>query len=180
MLIILAQRKDTESVYDDTLFVEYQYPGRYRNAIHTGDHFVYYQGDRCHKEQRYYYGCGTIGKITLKEESIYYAELLDCKQFTRKVPIYCEKTYYEKLDYQEVRIHENPPWQSSIRPISKRAYSEIMKVAGDLIPPHMEEHAMEEELKDAIGNYYLSNDKDALKEIARLSAQLIDSKDKSK
>lgn len=47
MKIILAQKKDTLSDYDDCLFDTYHFPKKYINAIHTGDQFIYYQGDRC-------------------------------------------------------------------------------------------------------------------------------------
>ena len=46
MLIILSQKIDTESPYSDEPFNSYHYPARYRNQIHEGDVFVYYQGNR--------------------------------------------------------------------------------------------------------------------------------------
>jgi hypothetical protein len=59
--IVLSQRIDTKSSYDDIPFVQYHYPSRYSNQIHTGDLFIYYQGDRFKKENRYYFGTGVIG-----------------------------------------------------------------------------------------------------------------------
>ena len=53
MIIILSQKIDTESAYTgDEVFRTYHYPGRYRNQIHTGDVFVYYQGNRYDKSLR--------------------------------------------------------------------------------------------------------------------------------
>lgn len=46
MLIISSQKIDTESPYSDEPFNSYHYPARYRNQIHEGDVFVYYQGNR--------------------------------------------------------------------------------------------------------------------------------------
>jgi len=60
MKIILSQRIDIESEYQDVPFSSYHFPKRYRNQIHPGDQFIYYQGDRYKKEHRYYFGCGVI------------------------------------------------------------------------------------------------------------------------
>lgn len=62
MLIILSQKIDTPSAYSDETFATYHYPAGYKNQIHEGDTFVYYQGSRYVKEQRYYFGVGTVGK----------------------------------------------------------------------------------------------------------------------
>ena len=56
MLVILSQKIDTVSSYDDELFNSYHYPAKYRNQLHEGDIFIYYQGNRFDKSQRYYYG----------------------------------------------------------------------------------------------------------------------------
>lgn len=89
MIIILSQKIDTESAYTgDEVFRTYHYPGRYRNQIHTGDVFVYYQGNRYDKSQRYYFGTGWIGNIKTEDEDNYYAELLNVVRFEKKVPIY--------------------------------------------------------------------------------------------
>jgi hypothetical protein len=45
MNIILAQRIDYESGYEDIPFQLYHFPKRYRNQIRCGDMFIYYQGD---------------------------------------------------------------------------------------------------------------------------------------
>lgn len=89
MTIILSQKIDTESVYmGDEVFRTYHYPRRYRNQIHTGDVFVYYQGNRYDKSQRYYFGTGRIGNIKTEDEDNYYAGLLNVVRFKKKVPIY--------------------------------------------------------------------------------------------
>ena len=87
MLIILSQRIDTDSDYSDEVFETYHYPSRYKNQIHEGDTFVYYQGNRYVKEQRYYYGVGTIGQITNFDDENYYASLINVRKFNTKVPI---------------------------------------------------------------------------------------------
>ena len=68
MFIILSQKIDTESSYSDEIFSTYHYPSRYKNQIHEGDTFVYYQGNRYVKDQRYYFGTGTIGRISSSDE----------------------------------------------------------------------------------------------------------------
>ena len=119
MIIILSQKIDTESAYTgDEVFRTYHYPGRYRNQIHTGDVFVYYQGNRYDKSQRYYFGTGWIGNIKTEDEDNYYAELLNVVRFEKKVPIYLpDGGYVEQLGYDTVRKSINPPWQSSVRPL---------------------------------------------------------------
>lgn len=72
MLIILSQKIDSASEYSDELFKTYHYPARYKNQIHEGDIFVYYQGNRYVKEQRYYFGVGRIGKISTFDGENFY------------------------------------------------------------------------------------------------------------
>ena len=128
MLIILSQKIDTKSDYDgDEIFRIYHYPSRYRNQIHTGDIFIYYQGNRFDKSQRYYFGKGDIGRISTTDGENYYAELINVIRFKNRVPIYLpDEGYIEQLGYETVRKSINPPWQSSVRPLSKeriRVYS---------------------------------------------------------
>ena len=132
MYIILSQRKDTPSDYDDILFSIYHFPARYRKQIQTGDIFIYYQGDRRRKEYRYYYGTGQVGRIFSTGPDDWYAELTDCFEFEKTVPIYLLDGYVEQLDYHTVRKSLNPPWQWSIRPLSIRAYKHIIGKVGNL------------------------------------------------
>lgn len=58
MLIIMSQKEGSNSTYTDQQFCTYRYPSRYRNQLHNGDIFIYYQGNRYDKSQRsinYYY-----------------------------------------------------------------------------------------------------------------------------
>lgn len=131
MHIVLSQRVDIDSSYSDELFKLYHYPTRYKNQLKTGDVFVYYQGDRLVREHRYYYGMGKIGKILLDDlDGSYYAELIECKKFKDKVSIYLEDGYIEQMDFSTVRKSFNPPWQSSVRPISKKAFEYIISRSG--------------------------------------------------
>ena len=90
MYIILSQKIDVESSYKDQPFVTYHYPARYRNAIHVGDSFIYSQGNRYDKSQRYYFGAGVVGSILKEDDNNYYTALLHCVKFTNKVPIVME------------------------------------------------------------------------------------------
>lgn len=133
MKIILSQRIDIESDYDDVPFSTYHFPKRYRNQIHPGDRFIYYQGDRHKKEHRYYFGCGVIGAVEpdATGES-YYAAILEGRRFSKGVPIYLpdEDGFVESLGYKEVRNKPSPSWQNSIRKISDRAFNKILNLAG--------------------------------------------------
>lgn len=128
MLIILSQRIDYNSDYEDIPFSIYHFPKRYINQIHIGDRFIYYQGDRHKKDNRYYYGCGVIGDIYVDYSGdFYYAKIIEGKSFKEKVPIYIkDDSFWESIDYEEVRKKPNPSWQNSIRKISKRAFKAIL------------------------------------------------------
>lgn len=104
MLVILSQKVDTVSSYSDELFNSYHYPAKYRNQLHEGDIFIYYQGNRYDKSHRYYFGIGTVGEILTTDGENYYAKLLRCQQFEKKVPIYLpDGGYIEQLGYETVR-----------------------------------------------------------------------------
>lgn len=172
MIIILSQKIDSDSIYSgDEVFKVYHFPARYRNQIHSGDTFVYYQGNRYDKSQRYYFGTGKIGEIRKKDDENYFAELLNVDQFERKVPIYLPNGgYVEQLGYETVRRSINPPWQSSIRPLSEVAYEYILQKSGE---KEMIER-YDARLKKAIQNYYISKDKKAVLQILKLAQQLAD------
>lgn len=170
MIIILSQKIDTESAYTgDEVFKTYHYPGRYRNQIHTGDTFIYYQGNRYDKSQRYYFGTGRIGNIKVQDEDNYYAELQNVIRFEKNVPIYLpDGGYIEQLGYETVRKSINPPWQSSVRPLSEQAYHYILQHSGS-------REMIDEcntKLKKAIQSYYISNDRSAVLEILEIARQL--------
>lgn len=175
MLIVLSQRIDIESEYADELFKTYHYPARYRNQLHEGDIFVYYQGNRYDRKQRYYFGTGVITQISAADEENYYATLDNCKRFSQKVPIYLpDGGYIEQLSYQEVRKSINPPWQSSIRPLSEQAYNYILSHAGvieDIISASSMED-MKEHLKKSIRNFFIKKEDAAVLEIGKSAAAI--------
>lgn len=132
MKIILSQRVDIKSEYDDVPFSTYHFPKRYRNQIHPGDRFIYYQGNRQKKEHRYYFGCGVIGKVEPDETGEnYYAEILEGRRFSKVVPIYMPDGdgFIESLGYKNIRNKPNPSWQNSIRKISDEAFHKILNFA---------------------------------------------------
>ena len=170
MIIILSQKIDSVSSYDgDDAFKVYHYPARYRNQIHTGDIFVYYQGNRYDKSQRYYFGQGRIGEITKEDDENYYAQLVDTKPFEKKVPIYLpDGGYIEQLGFDTVRKSLNPPWQSSIRPLSEEAYYYILKASGSTDDVSQ----YNEQLKKAIQSYYIEKDEKAVLRILEYAKRI--------
>lgn len=157
------------------MFKLYHFPARYKNQIHTGDNFIYYKGDRYKSEHRYYFGIGSIGKISSEDGENYYAEIVSGVTFVNKVPIKDhENKYFESLDYEKVRKSINPPWQSSIRPISDAAFKKIISQAGNLThqvnmneQDLIQEDNLDRHLKDATNSYYFGkNDKSLLTIIA--------------
>lgn len=132
MKIILSQRVDTLSSYEDIPFIRYHFPKRYLNQIHQGDQFIYYQGNKSKREQRYYFGCGIVGNIEADlDGEHFFAEILEGVPFLKKVPIYLNESekYIEGLGYSEIRNKATPAWQSSIRKLSDPAYFEILRRA---------------------------------------------------
>lgn len=177
MLVILSQKVDTESSYADELFNSYHYPAKYRNLLHKGDVFIYYQGNRYDKSQRYYFGVGTVGEILTTDGENYYAKLLDCQQFEKKVPIYLpDGGYIEQLGYDSVRKSVNPPWQSSIRPLSQEAFDYILNAAGvQNIPTTAAADSvdeLQEKLKQSVRDFFVKKDMSAIHRIESISAAI--------
>lgn len=172
MYIILSQKIDCEPTYKDIPFYTYHYPARYRNAIHIGDRFVYSQGNRYDKSQRYYFGTGIVGAILQEDSENYYAALLDCYRFSNKIPIVMNNgEYIEQLGYESKRTA--PPWQSAIRAISSEAFDYMIHHAGELYRvPNEPISALEKHMKDAIKDYFVGADKSAVIRVAAMSAAL--------
>lgn len=177
MLVVLSQKVDSESSYADELFSSYHYPARYKKQLHKGDTFVYYQGNRYDKSQRYYFGTGTVGKILTTDGENYYAELVGCRRFRKKIPIYLpDGGYIEQLGYESVRKSINPPWQSSIRPLSQKAYDYILNAAGLQTIPKTESNdsvdVLKDKLKLAVKEFYVEGDASAIHRIETLAATI--------
>lgn len=176
MLIILSQKIDTSSEYSDKVFTTYHYPARYKNQIHEGDTFVYYQGNRFVKEQRYYFGSGIVGKISTPDGENYYAGLISGQKFKSKVPIYLpDGKYVEQLGYNTIRKSPVPPWQSSVRPLSQQAFDYIISAAGIQSKPdnRVSIDELKECLKSRIRAFFLDNDVNAVPEIKRIASEII-------
>lgn len=175
MYIVLSQKIDTDSSYSDEVFKIYHYPARYKNQVHSGDIFVYYQGNRYKKEQRYYFGTGIVGEIYSPDEINYYAELTQCGKFEHKVPIYLNASeYIEQKGYESVRNSPNPPWQSSIRPLSVEAYNFIISHAGfiETLIEVADVEQLKAELKKAVKAFYVSGDNGAILTIAQTAKEI--------
>lgn len=175
MLVILSQKVDTVSLYSDELFNSYHYPAKYRNQLHEGDIFIYYQGNRHDKSHRYYFGIGTVGEILTTDGENYYAKLLNCQRFEKKVPIYLpDGGYIEQLGYESVRNSINPPWQSSVRPISQKAFDYILNAAGIQQVPAKAESVddLKEKLKVAVRDYFVEKNDAAIHHIESIAAAI--------
>lgn len=131
MPVILSQRIDTASDYEDVPFRTYHFPARYRRQVKPGDQFVYYQGNRHRRAHRYYFGCGVVGRIVERVDGASFdADLIDSRRFAAPVPIYNpDGGFLESLGFATVRKSENPPWQNSIRPLSEEAMEAILAAA---------------------------------------------------
>lgn len=177
MLVILSQKVDSSSSYADELFKSYHYPARYKNQLHEGDIFIYCQGNQYDKSQRYYFGVGTVGEILTTDGENFYAKLLDCQRFERKVPIYHPNGgYIEQLGFETIRKKSNPPWQCSIRPLSQSAYDYIMNAAGIHYAPIVANHnsidILKDQLKLAVKDYYVEGDSTAIHRIESIASAI--------
>lgn len=177
--IVLSQKIDTESAYSDELFRLYHFPAKYARQIHEGDIYIYYQGDRYHRERRYYYGTGEVRKIISSDNESWYAELAGGEKFEIKVPIYLDNGgYVEQLGYSGNR--KMPSFQTSIRRISKEAYEYILTYAGKLTPVPAgrigkgiySEEELNQKLMDAVSKYFLSRGTESLDEIISIAEAL--------
>lgn len=180
MLVILSQKIDTATEYSDELFRSYHYPAKYRNQLHEGDIFIYYQGNRNEKSHRYYFGVGTVGEVMTTDGENYYARLVNCRQFENQVPISLpDGGYIEQLGYETVRNSISPPWQSSIRPLSQAAYEYILNAAGTQVIPKTEGSVdeLKEKLKTAVRAFYVEKDSSAIHLIESLAASIGQSTD---
>lgn len=177
MYVILSQRIDYDSSYADEPFSFYHYPAKYKNQLHKGDVFIYYQGNRYDKSQRYYFGVGTIGEIATSDGQNYYAKLIDCQRFERNVPIHLpDGGYIEQLGYETVRKSINPPWQSSVRPLSQAAFDYIINSAGiqktpsPVAPESVE--SLREKLKSAVRDYFVGENTSAIHRIESIASMI--------
>lgn len=176
--IVLSQKRDIESSYSDELFHIYHFPSKYRNQIHEGDIFVYYQGNRNHREMRYYFGTGIVGQVSAADGESWYAELKNCKEFSNNVPLYYNgNNYIEQIGYTGKRMM--PPFQTSIRSLTKEAYEYIISKAGflnDVKPADkdilIDEAGLDQKLLDAVNDYFLSHDTNALTQIINAAESL--------
>ena len=179
--IVLSQKIDTESAYSDELFRLYHFPAKYAKQIREGDVYIYYQGDRYHRERRYYYGTGKVRKIISSDNESWYAELSEGKKFEIKVPIYLDNgDYVEQLGY--IGNRKMPSFQTSIRRISKQTYEYIITYAGKLTPVSSgrtengiySEEELDQKLMDSVSKYFLSRGTESLDEIISIAVALKD------
>lgn len=178
MYIILSQKKDFSSSYEDKLFQLYHFPASYRSRINTGDIFIYNQGAQSEPESskvRYYYGTGVIGRIySIDNGKTFFAELKQCKIFYNNVPIKTEDgNYIEQKGFEDKR--SKPNWQSSIRKLSEEAYKTIINMSGGLadVSDDMDMESVKADLKHNIDDFYLNNNHQALLDIISLSVRLV-------
>lgn len=132
--VVLGQKIEKESTYEDVLFSRYHFPKSYKNQVKEGDRFLYYQGNQgpqLHK--RYYFGYGVVGKIypDPKMPGSLYAELLDARPLPQKVSAYQSPgSFFESIHYESVRKSLLPNWRQSVRRISRAAFETILKRGG--------------------------------------------------
>jgi hypothetical protein len=132
--VVLGQKIETDSTYEDIPFSRYHFPRTYKNQVREGDRFLYHQGNQgpqLHK--RYYFGYGVVGEIYPDPEKpgSLYAELLDARPLPQKVSAYRSPgAFFESIAYDSVRKSLLPNWRQSVRPISQAAFETILEKGG--------------------------------------------------
>ena len=93
------------------------------------------------------------------------------------MPIYLpDGGYIEQLGYDSVRKSVNPPWQSSIRPLSREAFDYILNAAGVQTSPvttttdSVDE--LKEQLKQSVRDFFVKKDTSAIHRIESISAAI--------
>lgn len=132
--VVLGQKIEKKSTYEDVLFSRYHFPKSYKNQVREGDRFLYYQGNQgpqLHK--RYYFGYGVVGEIYPDPEKpgSLYAELLDANPLPQNVSAYQSPgSFFESIGYDTVRKSLLPNWRQSVRPISQASFETILTKGG--------------------------------------------------
>lgn len=176
MYLILSQNSEDHLEYKDEPFFVYHFPATYKSQIQEGDKFIYHRGHKSDRKSRFYFGAGTIDRIWTEDGVNYFASVKEGKKFSNLVPIHKGNSYFESINYQDVRRGQTPAWQRAIRPLSKEAYEEIIQNAGNLIDimDKNVEYVQEKELllKQAFRDYFLEKTQNSLVAIYESSRDL--------
>ena len=95
----------------------------------------------------------------------------------KKVPIYLPGGgYIKQLGFETVRKKINPPWQSSIRPLSQEAYDYILGAADMQFSPKATEYDSVDMLKDklklAVKDFYVAGNISAIHRIESIASAI--------
>jgi hypothetical protein len=112
--------------YADLLGHSYEYPGRYRRMIATGEPFVYYRGRTTadgRRQPQVYLGVGIVG-ATHDHGARFRCDILDYRQFIEPLPFRDSSgTYYEPAG-----LRRNY-WRVGVRPIDAGTFARICSAA---------------------------------------------------
>lgn len=131
MPLVFAQNETTESgiSYDDRTGISYQYPGRYRRVIQSGERFVYYRGRRTKDGRRMpqvYFGSGVVGKTSSdpNQPDRFTCEVLDYRAFPVPVPF-----KNARGEYLETGADRRGYFQPGVRGVSEDDFRRIIEAA---------------------------------------------------
>jgi hypothetical protein len=129
--LVFTENEATESgiSYLDHTGISYQYPGRYRKIIQTGERFIYYKGRKKRQGGRapqVYFGAGIVG-ATLRDTSQanrFTCAILDYKPFPNSVSFKDGKG-----EYFERGASRRGYFQPGVRIIAERDFERILDAA---------------------------------------------------
>lgn len=152
MPLVLTQNDATVEGHDyaDVLGQSYEYPRIYRNAIVTGERFVYYRGRRTATgaaRPQVYLGTGVVGRIDDGANGLLTCAVEDFRPFPTPLP------FKDGDAYREPRANAFPSsrtglfFRTGVRPIDESAFDAIVAAGwGDatewdpVVPPEVVSH----------------------------------------
>ena len=131
MPLVFAENEATASgiSYNDRTGISYQYPGRYRRIVQSGERFVYYRGRRTRDGRtlpQVYFGSGVVGD-TIRDPNqphLFTCEILDYCAFP--VPVPFKNT---RQEYLETGADRRGYFQPGVRVISEQDFRRIIEGA---------------------------------------------------
>ena len=131
MPLVFAENEATESgiSYDDRTGISYQYPGRYRRVIQSGERFIYYRGRRTKVGRRMpqiYFGSGGVGNTFRdpNQPDRLMCEVLDYRAFSVPIPF-----KNARGEYLETGADRRGYFQPGVRVISEDDFRRITEAA---------------------------------------------------
>ncbi|MEW5848024.1 MAG: HNH endonuclease [Myxococcota bacterium] len=139
--VVIVQRDAEDTTYKDVPFERYHFPKRYLSLLQPPRRFVYYRSEQhavAGASSRYYFGHGIIERVWRDPDQAdhHFASVVGGEEFHTPVPLNTpDGSYYESIDRADIPKRTKskrkpsgmPPFQSSVRAISRAAFDAIVR-----------------------------------------------------